>query len=114
MEKEFKNIKFFELSISFEDEVIERIKKIRRRKKRAKMLVLPAVLIVILSLGLLMLLDFRSEREKVGLESLTMIEPSQKMPENIYLEVIPIKNFEKENRYLIEFVSENEEKIYAF
>ncbi len=115
MEREFKNTNFFELPDSFEDEVIERIKKIRKRRKRKKIIVLPAILIVILSLGALIIIDFKYEKRQIDGETLTMVKTSeQKIPENIYIEVIPIKNFEKENHYLIEFVSENEEKIYAF
>lgn len=113
--KEFKNIKFFELPSSFEDDVLEKIKRIKRRRKRAKILALPFIFIAILTFFSLILFDFNSEKDRIKETSLsTTVKYEEKFPADIYLEVIPLKDFEKENKYLIEFVSEKEEKIYAF
>lgn len=115
MEKELKNIKLFELPDSFEDDVLEKIKRIKRRRKRAKILALPLIFIVILAFFYSILFDFNSEKDRLKETAFsTTVSSEEQFPADIYLEVIPLKDFEKENKYLIEHVSEKEEKIYAF
>lgn len=114
MEKELKNIKFFELPSSFEDDVLGKIRKIKRRRKRMRLLGLPLILITVIGFISLILFDLKSGEDKGKATALSMKETYQEpLPADIYLEVIPLKDFEKENKYLIEFVNE-EEKIYAF
>ncbi len=115
MEKDFKNITFFELPESFENDVMERIIKIKKKRKRAKTILLPAIFIILLSFTAFFLMDLIFEREKNQGKSLAVMERMEQEPHaEIYLESIPIKNFEKENRYLIEFVNEKDEEIHAF
>lgn len=115
MERELKNIKFFELPSSFENDVIERIRGIKRKRKRAKIVALPLIFIVILTFLSLIFFNFNPEKETSRNTALSMKETyTEQLPADIYIEVIPVKDLEKENRYLIEFVKEKEEKIYAF
>lgn len=116
MEKNLKNITFFELPESFEDGVIERIRRIKNKRKRVKIIILPAILIAVLSFTTLLLTDLPFKKEKTESMPLALVESLEPEPHaDIYLEVIPVKDFEKESHYLIEFVKEKkEETIYAF
>jgi hypothetical protein len=115
MEKDLKNITYFELPESFENNVMDRIRRIKKRRVRAKIIFLPAVLIAILSFTALFLMNSPLKKERTEGKPIASMEPlEQESHSDIYLEVIPVKSFEKENLYLIEFVNEKEERINAF
>ena len=115
MERELKDIKYFELPESFENDVLERIRKIKRRRKRLKALTFPVVLLTILALTVFIFFYSNQKKEYAEGKILTFPERKEQISENeIFLEVIPVKNFEKENIYLIETIEDKEEKIYAF
>ncbi|GEM_PF-2216851 len=115
MEKDLKNITYFELPESFENDVMDRIKRIKKRRKRAKMIFIPSILIAVLSFTALFLMNSPLKKERTEGKPIAFMEPlSQEYHADIYLEVIPVKSFEKENLYLIEFVNEKEERINAF
>jgi cbb3-type cytochrome oxidase subunit 3 len=114
MERELKDIKYLELPESFEDNVLERIRKIKRRRKRTKVLAFPALLLAILALTVFIFYSTQKKEYAEG-KNLTFPDRKEQISENeIFLEVIPVKNFERENIYLIETIKDNEEKIYAF
>lgn len=116
MGKNLKNITFFELPESFENGVIERIRRIKKKRKRARVILLPAILVAVLSFVALFLTDLPFKKEMTDSMPLAFVESlEQESHTDIYLEVIPVKDFEKESRYLIEFVNEKkEETIYPF
>lgn len=116
MEKNLKNITFFELPESFDNGVIERIRRIKKKRKRARAILLPAILVAVLSFVALFLTDLTFKKERTDSMPLSLVESLEQKPQaDIYLEIIPVKEFEKESRYLIEFVNEKrEETIYTF
>ncbi len=115
MEKEIKNLRFFELPPSFEMEVMEKIKRIKKRRRSMKKFVLTLVLITTIVGATFFLLNLGWKKEDARnipfsgkdfdeLEEITII----------YTEVIPVRNLESENNYLVEFVNEENKEFFAF
>ncbi|MGQ9619123.1 MAG: hypothetical protein ACUVUG_09215, partial [Candidatus Aminicenantia bacterium] len=95
-------------------DVIEKIRKIKRRRKKIKALVIPLIFIVIISASTLILLSPLLKKDTNGHEAFLYKPSQQNEPVNIYIETIPVKNIEGENNYFVEFVNTTNNEIYNF
>ncbi len=115
MEREIKNLRFFELPPSFEMEVMKKIKRIKRRRKIMKRFVLPLVLIATIAGATLIIFNLSWKKED-AINIAFSGKDSEELEEitNIYTEVISVRNLESENNYLVEFINEENKEFFSF